>query len=63
MNEGEFDKLYELYRYYELNPEIVKENMETILSFHSNPSPFDTYNKSSSNKFTKFYKSKTEKKT
>ena len=62
MKKGDFDKLYDLYRVYELTPEIVKENMEPILSFHSNSSPFDSFNKTDSTKFSKYFKSKTEQK-
>ena len=51
MKNGDFDKLYEIYRDYELTPEIVKENMEPIIAFHTNPSPFDSFNKTSSTKF------------
>lgn len=62
LNEGKFEELYNFYREYNLSPEIMKENIDILLTSNSKTNSLHSVSKNSLTKFSKYYQQKSEKK-
>lgn len=63
MQGEKYEDLYRFCRKFDLTPELIKEHLEIILEFHSKSKALNMISRKSSNKFSKYYSSKMEKKS
>lgn len=62
LNEGKFEELYNFYRQYDLTPELLKENIDVILTSQNKSNSLHSVSKSSLSQFSKYYQKKSERK-